>query len=75
MEATPFCLLLNKLQLFRRTQLWFILIKNVPLHVCYMFRPVFRPSSGMSIQKYYKGRCEKIESKGPLFTVTIVLKC
>jgi len=32
----------------------FILIQNVPLYVCYMFRPVLRPSSGMSIQASHK---------------------
>lgn len=29
----------------------FILIHVVPLHDRYMFRPILRPSSGMSIQK------------------------
>jgi hypothetical protein len=33
----------------------FILIQIEPLHVFYMFQPVLRPSSGMSIQKSYKG--------------------
>ena len=28
-----------------------------------MFRPVLRPSSGMSIRKSYAGRYDKIESK------------
>jgi len=46
---------LNKLHLFCRTQRRFILIQIEPLHVCYMFRPVLRPSSGMSILKSYKG--------------------
>jgi len=30
------------------------------VQLCYMFRPVVRPSSVMSIQKFYKGRCNKI---------------
>jgi len=46
---------LNKLQLFSRTQRRFILIQIEPLHVCYKFRPVLRPSSGMPILKSYKG--------------------
>jgi hypothetical protein len=28
----------------------------LPLHMCCMFQPVIRPSSGMSIQKSYKRR-------------------
>jgi len=32
----------------------FILIQNVPLCVCYMFRSAPRPSSGMSIQTSYR---------------------
>ena len=35
------------------------------MHVCYMFRPVLRLSSGMSIQKPYKGRYKK-HLRGPL---------
>jgi len=38
----------------------FILIQIVPLHVCYLFRPVLRPSPGMSIQISFKGRYNKI---------------
>jgi hypothetical protein len=45
MEATPFCLLLNKLHLFSQTQNRFILIQIAPLNVCYMFRSVLRPST------------------------------
>ena len=29
---------------------------------CYLFRPFVRPSSGMSVQKSHKGRCNKIKS-------------
>ena len=36
------------------------LIRIVRLHTFYMFRPVLRPSSGMSTQKYYKGQYNKI---------------
>jgi hypothetical protein len=44
-EATLLCLLLNKLH---------FLIQIVPLHVCYMFRPVLKPSSAMSIHRSCK---------------------
>jgi len=37
-----------------------------------MFRPVLRPSSGMSIQKPYTGRYNN-NFKGHLFTVTIFI--
>jgi len=50
---------LNKLHLFRRTQHRFILVQVAPLLVCYMFRPFLRPSSGTSVQKSYKGRCNE----------------
>jgi len=33
---------------------------NFALQLCYTFRPVVRPSSVMSIQKSYKGRCNKM---------------
>jgi len=33
---------------------------NVPLHLCYTFQPFLRPSSGMSIQKTYNERYNKI---------------
>jgi len=56
MEAIPLCLLLNKLYLLSRAPHRFILIQIVPLHVWYMFWHVFRPSLGMSTQKFYKGR-------------------
>jgi len=46
--------LTSNLNLLRRTQHGFIF--NCALHVCYMFRPVLRPSSGTSIQKSSKGR-------------------
>ena len=42
---------LYKLRLYIQTEHAFILIQNVPLHLCYMFRPLLRPSSGMLIQK------------------------
>ena len=45
---------------YSRTRHRFILIQIVPLHICYMFRPVLRPSSGISIAKPYKGRYNKI---------------
>ena len=48
MEATPSCLLVNKTQILSLTQKRFILIKFLHLHECYMFRPVLRPSSGIS---------------------------
>ena len=53
MEVIQLCSFLNKMQLCSRKNR-FILIKNQPLHVCCMFRPVPRPSSDMSVQKYYK---------------------
>jgi len=53
MEVILLCSLLNKLQLFSRRQ-QFILIQILLLYVCCMFRPVLRPSSGMSIQKCYE---------------------
>lgn len=49
-------LLLDKLCLFSLTQHRFILIPNVPLHVCNMFRP----SSGISTQKSYTWKYNKI---------------
>jgi hypothetical protein len=60
MEAIPLCLLLSKLHLRSPTQHSFVFIQIVPSHVYYMFRPVLRPSSGISIYKFYKGRCNKI---------------
>jgi len=36
-------------------------IKNVLLHVCYIFRPIRRPFSGMSVQKSYEGSVNKME--------------
>jgi hypothetical protein len=72
MEANPVCLLLNKVHLFSLIQNRFILIQIVPLHVCYIFRPVRRPSPGMSIQKPYKERYNKIQGI-PLFTLTIFI--
>jgi hypothetical protein len=35
-----------------------------------MIRPVLRPSSGMSVQKYYEGRYNK-NLRGPLFAVAV----
>jgi len=37
----------------------YTLIKIVPLHVCYMVRPVFRPSLSTAVQNSYKGRNNK----------------
>jgi hypothetical protein len=45
---------LNKLLLFRRTQLRFILNRVAPLRACYMLRVFLRPSSGISMLKSYK---------------------
>jgi len=53
-------LLLDKLCLLSLTQCRFILIPNVPLHVCNMFWPVLRKSSGISIQKSYTWSYNKI---------------
>jgi len=47
----------DELHLFIRTYNRFILIQIVPLHVCY----IFRPPSGMSLQKCSEGRYNKIE--------------
>ena len=65
----------NKLHLFRCIKHVFILFQNVPLHVYYVFQPVRRPSTCMSIQKLYNRKYNKIESKGPMFTVTVFLYC
>jgi hypothetical protein len=54
MEAVTLSLLITKLQSFILIPYRLILIQIVPLHLCYMFRPVLGPSSGMSIQKSYK---------------------
>ena len=35
----------------------------VPLHVCYMVWSFLRPSSGMSMQKSYKGKYNEIKFK------------
>jgi hypothetical protein len=59
-EATRLNLLLNKLQLCGWTKRRFILIYIVNLRVCYMFRPVLRLSSLMSIQRHCKGNSNKI---------------
>jgi len=50
---------MNKVHLFSRTQHRFILIQIMPLHVCYVFRPVLRPSVGLSMKKSDKGRYNK----------------
>ena len=42
--------------LLGRTQHRFYFIQVVPSLVCYMFWPFLVPSSGMSLQKSYKGR-------------------
>jgi hypothetical protein len=47
----------DKLHLFIRTYNMFILIQTVPLHMCY----IFRPPSGMLLQKSSKGMCNNIE--------------
>jgi hypothetical protein len=74
MEAIPLCLLLNKTRLFSATQRRFILSQTVPLHACFIFRPVCRPSSDMSIQKPYKGRhkTNKNLTKGDIKTTKIL---
>ena len=41
----------NKLHLFSLTQQRFHKFSLLPLCVCYMFRPVLKPSSGMAIEK------------------------
>jgi hypothetical protein len=59
MEAILLCLLANQIHLLSRTQRRFILLQILLLHVvCFMFRPVLGPSSGMSIQISYKGKHE-----------------
>jgi hypothetical protein len=76
MEAIPSCSLQNKLHLFSLTQYGFILIQIVPLHACYMFRPVLRPFSGMSTQNLIKENT--VKSKGPSGTClyeSFVLTC
>ena len=55
MEAVSLCWLLNKAHFFSLTQHKFILIQLFTFTLCCMFRPILRPSSGMSIQKPYKG--------------------
>jgi hypothetical protein len=45
---------LNKLHLFRRKQFRFILNRVAPLHACYMLLVLLRPSTGITILKYYK---------------------
>jgi len=54
MEVTPFCLLLNKPHLFSVTQYKFIQSIKLPSHVCYMFQPVLRLSSGTAMQEHTK---------------------
>jgi len=54
MEAIPLCLFLNKPNSFIQTQHTFIVIQMLPLAVYYMFRPLCRPSSGISIKEQYK---------------------
>jgi hypothetical protein len=49
---------------FHRTQNRFILIQILHLHVCYVFRPVLRQSSGMSMPNLIKE--DIIMSKRPL---------
>jgi hypothetical protein len=45
----------NKLHLFSLTQNRFFKFILLPLHVCYTFRPVLGPSSGMAIEKNLRG--------------------
>jgi len=51
MDAIPFSCLPNKPHLFSLTKHKFIVIK-LPSRKYYMFRPVPRPSSGISIQEH-----------------------
>jgi len=51
----PHCTV-NKPHLLRPTKHMLISVQLLPLHMCYMFRPVLRPPTGMSIPKPYKGR-------------------
>jgi hypothetical protein len=44
----------------------------LPLYERYMFRPVLRQSSGISIQKRYKERCNKY-AKSHLFAVAVFI--
>jgi len=74
MEATPLCLLLHQLHLLSRTQHRFILIQIVPLHMRHTFRPVLgKPSSGMSKQKSYKGRYNKIQGDPRLQSLFFIM--
>jgi hypothetical protein len=51
----------NKIILIQsKTKQMFILIQIVPVHVCSMFRPVLRPSSGFSIQNPKNGDTVRI---------------
>ena len=44
----------NKVRLFSRIENGVVLSQIMSLRVCYMFRPVHRPSSSTSMQKTYK---------------------
>ena len=46
------------------TKVYFVL----PLYACYILRPLLRSSSGVTIQKPYKGKYDK-SLRGHLFTV------
>jgi hypothetical protein len=74
MVASPppsLCLLLNRLHLFSLTGHRFILIQTVPLHACYMFRPLLKSFSDMSMQNSCKGRFFKL--KGLLVKYIIII--
>ena len=55
-----------KLHLFRPTQHRYTFVQILPLLVGWVFRPVLRPSSGMSIQISYKERHNNVDAKGHL---------
>jgi hypothetical protein len=61
---------INKLHLSILTQHRFIIVHTVTFICVPHFWPVLRLSSGVSIQKSYKGTYKKI-LRGPLFTAAI----
>jgi hypothetical protein len=73
-----FVFITKQTSLIRSNTTQFILIHLVTLKyiyicICYMFRPVLRPSSGMSIQNPYKGIYGK-NLRGP-FSQSLFLSC
>jgi hypothetical protein len=72
MEATSFCYLLNKINIFRRTQHNFILI------AFYMNATCFGPFSGHHQACQYKNHLKEVTMKynvsDRLFTVTVFLQ-